>query len=361
MEINRKNHEAYFLDYWENNLSAEQVAELMIFLEDNPDLKTEFDLFENITLKPEKEIRYSEKEDLKKATIIPTDNIDIDNYEEKLVANLEGDISDDENIELTDFMELNPKVKLEYSLYRSTVLKPDPNIFYPNKESLKKKGLFVIYRTQLVYGLSIAASVIILLGIYLGFLNQPQEQSSESRVSELNEIKIIQPDIFVTESTITKIPEKNNFTAKETATHSNAEDMMNAGDRMTLAGMNSQQIKVIHIPETESGYGQFIESRQMVSDELVLASLDEPENSINQKPKKSFIRRFIAGITNKLIDVEKPQNKSFLEYTIDGYNFMADRDVTVDKELDDKGKVIAYKVNGENISLSRSSKNGTVE
>ncbi len=361
MKINRKNHEAYFLDYRDNNLSAEQVAELMIFLEGNPDLKASFEAYEKIELEADNSIKFIAKENLKKSHFIPTYNINESNYEEVMVAKLEGDLTDEEKIELKAFMELNSIVKLEYNLYRSTFLKPDPNIFYPNKESLKKKGLFVIYRTQLVYGLSIAASVIILLGVYLGFLKQPQEQSIESRVSDLNEIKIIQPDILVTESTITKIPEKNNFTAKETATHSNAEDMMNAWNRTTLAVMNSQQIKAINIPENETGYERFIYSRQTASDELVAASLEELENNKNQKPEKSFIRRFITGITKKFIDVEKPQNKSFFEYTIDGYNFMADRDVTVDKEMDENGKVIAYKVNGENISLSGSNRNGTTE
>ena len=125
--------------------------------------------------------------------------------------------------------------------------------------------------------------------------------------------------------------------------------------------MNSQQIKVIDMPEAESGYDQFIEIRQTGSDEFAIASVNEPVIIEDQKPKKSFFKRFIAGITNKLIDVEKPQSKSFLEYTIDGYNFMADQDVVVDKELDENGKVIAYKVNGENISLGRSNKNGTTE
>lgn len=361
MDINRNNYEAYFLDYRENNLSAGQVAELMIFLEENPDLKASFEAYENIELEADNSIKFAAKENLKKSHLIPTDNINESNYEEVMVAKLEGDLSDEEKIELKAFMELNPIVKLEYNLYRSTFLTPDPNIFYPNKESLKKKGLFVIYRTQLVYGLSIAASVIILLGVYLGFLKQPQEQSTESRMSNLNEIKIIQHDIRITESTITEISQRNNHSAEESAIPGNAKGMTNTENRITLAGMNSQQIKAINIPENETGYERFIYSRQTASDELVAASLEELENNKNQKPEKSFIRRFITGITKKFIDVEKPQNKSFLEYTIDGYNFMADRDVTVDKELDDNGKVIAYKVNGENISLSRSNRDGTTE
>ena len=125
--------------------------------------------------------------------------------------------------------------------------------------------------------------------------------------------------------------------------------------------MNPQQVKTIDLPSNGLDYVPIIDRRQTTSDEFAIASVDEPVIVEDQKPKKSFFKRFIAGMTNKLIDVEKPKSKSFLEYTIDGYNFMADQDVIVDKELDENGKVIAYKVNGENISLGRSNKNGPVE
>jgi len=58
MQINRNNYEAYFLDYRENNLSPEQVAELMIFLEQNPDLKASFEAYENIELATDKSIKF---------------------------------------------------------------------------------------------------------------------------------------------------------------------------------------------------------------------------------------------------------------------------------------------------------------
>ena len=42
--INRNNYEAFLLDYVEQNLTAELVAELMLFLEQNPDLKAELEV-----------------------------------------------------------------------------------------------------------------------------------------------------------------------------------------------------------------------------------------------------------------------------------------------------------------------------
>ena len=66
MTINRNNYEAFFLDYRENNLTPEQVAELLIFLEQYPDLKEEFESFETIQMAPDKNIRFEVKESLKK-------------------------------------------------------------------------------------------------------------------------------------------------------------------------------------------------------------------------------------------------------------------------------------------------------
>ena len=358
MNINRKNYEAYFLDYRENNLSTEQVAELMIFLEENPDLKVEFDSFETFTLQPDGNIAYSKKETLKKTTVTSTNNIDSDNYEEKLVANLEGDISEEERKELAAFMELNPRVKLESNLYRSTILQPDLNIAYPNKESLKKKGVFVLYRTQMIYGLSIAASIIILLGFYFGFLNQPTENN---RLSDLNKIEIIQPDIFFPEISITAIEQKNNFSTKSVSNQTITGTNINEREYFVITGMERQSVEAIYLNSKDQIFESYIESRQTPTNNFEIAGNTDPVIIEGSKPRKSFFKRFIAGMTNKLIDVDRPEKKSFLEYTIDGYNFMADKEVAVDKEVDENGNVVAYKVNGENISLGRSNRNGTNE
>ena len=50
MEINLHNYEAFFLDYKEGSLSAEQEKELFLFLEQHPHLYEELHAFENIVL-----------------------------------------------------------------------------------------------------------------------------------------------------------------------------------------------------------------------------------------------------------------------------------------------------------------------
>ena len=50
MTINKHNYEAYFLDYHEGNLTPQEVADLLLFVEQHPELKDEFESFENVTL-----------------------------------------------------------------------------------------------------------------------------------------------------------------------------------------------------------------------------------------------------------------------------------------------------------------------
>ena len=71
MNINRHNYESFFLDYYEKKLSAVDVAELLIFLEKNYDLKDVFEEYENVLLDKES-FSFPEKEILKK-NIVPVE------------------------------------------------------------------------------------------------------------------------------------------------------------------------------------------------------------------------------------------------------------------------------------------------
>jgi len=63
--INRSNYEVWFIDYADGQLSPDQVAEMLLFLEENPDLKNEFSLFEQVTL-PVDTVEFAFKKSLKK-------------------------------------------------------------------------------------------------------------------------------------------------------------------------------------------------------------------------------------------------------------------------------------------------------
>ena len=76
--INKNNYEAFLLDYMEQNLSADMVAELMLFFEQNPELQHELEELDEITL-PSETIVFDGKNDLKK-----------DVLENLMIAEIEG-------------------------------------------------------------------------------------------------------------------------------------------------------------------------------------------------------------------------------------------------------------------------------
>ena len=125
MQINRENCEAYFLDYHERHLSTDQVAELMVFLEMNPDLQEAFDAFEPVELDPVELPVLPGKDHLKRKAYLPVANINSLNYEKWMIASMEDDLNANEKIIFSAFLGMNPDARLELSIFRSNRIKPD--------------------------------------------------------------------------------------------------------------------------------------------------------------------------------------------------------------------------------------------
>ena len=100
-KINRNNYEIFFLDYHEGNLAEDKKQELFLFLNENPDLKNEFESFEMLELPPAV-VFYDDKKSLKKELITE------ENYQQYLIAKLEGDITKEEQNELNKFLFQHP-------------------------------------------------------------------------------------------------------------------------------------------------------------------------------------------------------------------------------------------------------------
>ena len=86
MKITRDNYEPFFLDYLEGNLDENKIDQFLDFLEKNPDLKEELQLFEHVNL-PEEHFDFSGKESLYKSAA--EEKLMLEN---KVIAYLEGDM-----------------------------------------------------------------------------------------------------------------------------------------------------------------------------------------------------------------------------------------------------------------------------
>lgn len=165
MRINRNNYETYFIDYLDDNLNPSEISELKVFLKENPDLKEELELFENITLIPE-ETTLLEKESLKKS------NLDyllknFNSFDEICIAKIEGYLTIEENKKFLGFLAQNPDKEREFDLYKKTILIPDESITYSLKASLKRFSIGESRRRIIRYLIPAAAAAVLIFGILL--------------------------------------------------------------------------------------------------------------------------------------------------------------------------------------------------
>lgn len=173
MKINKKNYEVYFIDFLDGKLNKNDIDEIFMFLEHNPQYKEEFDNLSSLeTLIPDN-VNFPNKNSLKKNINIINDN----NVETYIIASLEGDLNNEEQKAFDVFCKQNPQITNTIKQFQNTKAKPDTSVVFPNKSALKRAnfiGLFNI-RLNTIYNYAAAASVALLIGLFLTneFINQP--------------------------------------------------------------------------------------------------------------------------------------------------------------------------------------------
>ncbi len=133
MKINVNNCEAFFLDYYEGNLSEGQVAEMFTFLKSNPEQREVFESFANMLVDKE-ESNSPDFSFLKKDAVI-------DEHEQAeiwMVDLIEENIADEDRIALEKYFVKNPDRRSELALLEKTILRPDENERLDEIGSIKK-------------------------------------------------------------------------------------------------------------------------------------------------------------------------------------------------------------------------------
>lgn len=204
MKIARDNYEPFFLDYLEGNLEENLIDQFLDFLNQNPDLKEELNLFENIHL-PEEQVVFKGKEHLYKA-----ENDSSFAFERKAVAFMEGDLPNEERNSFEAYLAVHPELQKEYSLFTKTRLIADAGIKYPQKQKLyRKSGMPVM----LNWVARAAAVVVLLWGISSLFPTENQKPGPKAvpeiasvKISPASPAKNVSPEKKILETEITEKP-----------------------------------------------------------------------------------------------------------------------------------------------------------
>ncbi|HOZ16159.1 MAG TPA: hypothetical protein PLH91_10335 [Tenuifilaceae bacterium] len=163
MNINRENYETILVDYLDGKLCPEDEAELMFFLLKNPDIADEFEGLNDVTLSPAP-MHFPSKSALKKHHY---QSMGIDNEIEYLcIANLEGDLTTDEDVRLRKLSEGDESIRHIKTVFSNTKLAVPHEIIYPHKSNIKRLLVIPIRRSTFRIVMGAAASVAIMLGVY---------------------------------------------------------------------------------------------------------------------------------------------------------------------------------------------------
>ncbi|MDP2890872.1 MAG: hypothetical protein Q8P34_18130 [Bacteroidota bacterium] len=195
MKITRDNYEPFFLDYLEGNLEETMIDQFLDFLEQNPDLKEELQLFDNIHL-PQEQVAFSGKQHLYKS-----EHDEKPAFEMKTIAYMEGDLKDDERESFETYIAAHPELQKEYNLFGKTRLIADTDIKFPQKQKLYRKSGTIIALNWITRA---AAVVVLIWGI--NSLFQPGSQKVGTSV--IPEIASVKPETKLAEIAPEKIIQK---------------------------------------------------------------------------------------------------------------------------------------------------------
>jgi hypothetical protein len=133
--INRTNYESFIVDFAEGNLSGRLKAEMELFLEKNPDLLNEVELFKEAHLEADA-VTFPGKSLLKQIPFEQTD-VNSEYFQQQCIAYVEGFLTETEKALFLDMVNTDVLKKKELELFQKTVLVP--NKFYFNEKLLLKK------------------------------------------------------------------------------------------------------------------------------------------------------------------------------------------------------------------------------
>lgn len=276
--INRSNYEAFMLDYLEGYLSAEDYAFFLEFLDDNPDLKAELDQFESIKLSPDTNLTL-DKSSLKK-------NISEDQLEEFIIASLENEISQEDALELKEYLSNSESAQELKDSYSKTYLERDI-IPFPHKDKIRKKNQMVYYLAPV---LSAAAAILLFIIFY-----QPEQVSEKKKyISKQQENNRIDKKLNKKESPIAleKRKEKStpNITEKKLSAsvnfqHTEQDDIKPTGHTKIKDFQPETVVKEVHINNSDQPVIKKV-GKPETRPESETAQDNIPEPDIDLDPEK---------------------------------------------------------------------------
>ena len=294
MNITRDNYESFFVDFLEGNLKADQIDQFLDFLNQNPDLKEEMQLFEGVSL-PEEQIVFSDKKQLYKSSADRKGS-----YQNRAIAYLEGDLASDDRKNFEDDLILIPELKKEYELYTKTQLIADSGIKYRDKKTLYRKSGKVILLNWVI---RVAAVIVLIWGIASLIQNEnPTKQPTSNEAIAALKPKPVTPEKAKEKET--KVEETVRLRKKEKGKNTEiilSDEIKNPSEEIPEEILAETAI----LPERDSNYVAEITPRlAQLEGVLIENQLIDSQASVVEKvydaPKVMTLDEFLADRAKKV-------------------------------------------------------------
>jgi hypothetical protein len=127
MNINRHNYEEFFLLYADNELTPAQRSAVELFVQQNPDLKTELQLLQQTVFKAD-DIVFANKAALLKDEITP--------LQQQLLLYVDDELNNADKKAVQQLLLTDAAAQKEFTLLQKTQLQPDAAVVFADKASL---------------------------------------------------------------------------------------------------------------------------------------------------------------------------------------------------------------------------------
>jgi hypothetical protein len=269
MQIDRSNYEVWIIDWLDGNLNDFEIDQLHLFLSKNPDLKEELDELNSFRLNPDEQSFPYKTHLVKTAANLPKSQ-----FEYLCIAYLEDDLSSDQQAELLESIEQDPKKKISFESIQKIKLSPVALTYKHKNRLLKRTVVQKVIRLSVV-GLSVAAAIAL---IYLNYFLTPRILPDNSNNTAQN---------IVTDSTVKK--QADLLTSVKTIKENPSIQIK----KQTKNLIARSQITAIHIKNSTLN--------QTIQNDSLIRSADFPPTLLKKIPVSSEIGLIGETLNNTLI------------------------------------------------------------
>lgn len=381
MAIDKSNYEEYIIDYLDNNLGPVETAELLIYLENHPEINQEFEILNGMKVNPT-----NEKLDLKELLYQPSDTdatlLNNENYAYYFIAASEGDLSEKGLRKVQEFLHERPSYANEFRLFNLAKVKPAKNIKFPHPSILKRKSKTFFLHYYITTG--VAAAILLIATLYFK-LTPDTESALEKSMQKSIEFQQNGSVNRVHTHSVKKEPVKKNQ-AEESVTPGNdikSEKEKPSGERQSkvnepksgtpiIKDFNAPAQKlerrktmlnltplIVQNSGTENFYSDLYDDIKL-SQELTMTLKEEStdaETAVAKSSNPSGIERAKNLKTGRILSSMVNSGEQMAEQIperlngwliadigIKGFNFITNNNLIIDRSISDDGKINHLKV-----------------